>query len=69
MHAGKQVKEDSSDVRISGYNKAGRYFRGKMEDDPPESLRLGRQIESPLDDPDEILYRCGDFDWFYLLGI
>ncbi|MBA0730870.1 hypothetical protein Golax_023417 [Gossypium laxum] len=60
MPAREWVKVDSSDV-LSFYLFGSIVTFGR-------SIR-GRQIEAPWLHPDEILYRCGNFDWVPLLGI
>ncbi|MBA0730349.1 hypothetical protein Golax_020302, partial [Gossypium laxum] len=40
-----------------------------MDGNSSKSARGGHQWRAPWLLPDEILYRCGDFDWVPLLGI
>ncbi|MFQ6651673.1 hypothetical protein Gotur_023900 [Gossypium turneri] len=63
MHVGEWKRVDSLDVR-SSYLHGSTVTFGRL-------IRFHEDIEwrAPLLLPDEILYRCWDFDWVPLLGI
>ncbi|MFQ6669200.1 hypothetical protein Gotur_034547 [Gossypium turneri] len=73
MPAGERVKVDLSDVH-SYYSHVATPMRDNILEEKWMAILQNLRKEdvkwrAPWLLPDEILYRCGDFDWVPLLGI
>ncbi|MFQ6626567.1 hypothetical protein Gotur_005261 [Gossypium turneri] len=73
MPTGERVKVDSSDVH-SYYSHVATPRRDNISEEKWMAILQNLQEEdvewrAPWLLPDEIWYRCGDFDWVPLLGI